>query len=451
MMSAGSINAVAAVSDVRLSKGAHKSTEYYLAVLILVSSVFQLYLIPIGSLYVSIGLISAYVVLVYLLLATKHRFDRFYLSFGALFGLQALSIAWAVDRFAGFRDIVFGIPFLACFLLGRRLYLAHPKQALQAIKMYCLLGLVQTILVVLFRVIPAMEASFFHSEIAAPLVGPNALGQFFGVQADNIADVNKTGGILLNANVAGVWAAVSAFMAMAISTFTANPSERRIWFVIAAVHILGVLACGSKASLLILFLCPAVAAVALYFLELRSHAVRLLLVLLLVVLSISLIDIGWVLATETEFGRRALVASATRLVLWKFAAIKFVASPWLGLGYGGWQTQLEKFAGGLDAVGLSSKFPPHNGLIILWSNSGILAAVLGLVIVALLLQVALSPRSSKRAGRKLAFWSTCAVTFFYLQSLGENYGFLGEPHIQVPFAFFLGVVAAYSRLNRGVK
>jgi O-antigen ligase len=450
-MSVSNINAAVVVADRRPLKNSSKSAEYYLAVLVLVTSVFQLYLIPIGSLYISIGLISAYMASIYLLFAIRHRIDRYHLSFGALFGLQALSIVWSVDRFAGLRDIIFGVPFFACFLLGRRLCMAHEKQALLAVKLFCLLGLVQTTLLILFRLVTSIESSFLHSDIVALFVSPNALEQFFGGQANNIADPDKAGGLLLNANVAGVWAATMAFMAMAISRISENSSDRWFWFLVAAAHVCGVLACGSKASLLLLFLSPLIATVALRYLELRSYAVRLLFFLSFVALTVVLVELGRFLVTETEFGRRALFATATRLLLWKFAVAQFAASPWLGLGYGGWQAELAKFAGGLDTVGLSYRFPPHNSLIILWSNSGVFAAILGLAIVFLLFQTAASPSGSGKRGKGLAFWSICVVAFFYLQSMGENYGLLGEPHIQAPFAFFLGVVTGYAVSDKAIK
>lgn len=418
---------------------------YYISITVLSTSILQIYLLQIGSTYLPLALISLYASAVYLFLETEIPLDRLTLLLFSLFSVEAISIVWSPDRLSGVRDIIFGLPFLFSFLIGRALYLKSPHHALNAIKLYCVLGIFQSALVILFRLMPALESHFLRSGMAEALINPNSLHEFFDISANNINAPDKAGGLLLNANVAGVWCAVMTFIALAVPFLGGHREKRSIWYIVALIHSGAVLACGSKAALGLLFATPILARFAITFRQLQSFAGRVALVF---VSGASGVLAFWFLKlwlASTGFGQEILVTSIRRLAIWEFAWAKFRGSPWLGLGYGGWERAFAPYGEHLRAFGLLPTLPPHNALIILWAESGILAAIIGALIVVAVVGTTISIAGRSPGKNILALWASSAVLFFYIQSMGENFGIFGEVHAQAPLAFFIGVAAGYLR------
>src|SRR6185312_17100747 len=127
---------------------------YYISVFVLATSVLQIYLVQIGSIYLPLAFIALYAAAAYLIFETRQTADRLIFLFVALFCLEAVSIIWSPDRLNGMRDVVFGLPFLFCFLLGKTLHLKSPRSAVDVLKLYCFIGMFQSCLVILFRLFP---------------------------------------------------------------------------------------------------------------------------------------------------------------------------------------------------------------------------------------------------------------------------------------------------------
>lgn len=424
---------------------------YYVSVFVLSTSVLQIYLLQVGSTYLPFALIAVYMTAAYLILEARPTVDRFFLLFISLFCVEAVSVIWSPDRLSGVRDIVFGLPFLLSFLLGKTLYQKSPRRAVDVIRLYSFVGLFQSCLVILFRLFPLLESHFLRSGVASLLINPNSLHDFFNGLANNVNAPDKAGGLLLNANVAGVWCAVMAFITLTIPLLSGRRRERAIWSSVALVHACAVLACGSKAAVGLLILAPTLAWLILRFYRFKSVVLRFMLMFAVALFGILVLWLSKLWLAQTGFGQELLVTSIRRLAIWEFAWVKFRTSPWLGLGYGGWEREFASYGQQLSAFGLSPTLPPHNALIILWSQSGVIAAVLGGLIIAWILRITISVTSRSSRSRALALLSCSAVIFFYIQSMGENFGILGEVHVQAPLAFFIGIVAAYSKKSEDFR
>jgi O-antigen ligase len=140
-------------------------------------------------------------------------------------------------------------------------------------------------------------------------------------------------------------------------------------------------------------------------------------------------------------GDKAASASS-RLLIWKFAAREFERTPILGQGFGGWQRTFPAYADGRD---LLATFPPHNSLIYMWSQAGLIAAASG---IAVLVWIGRALRRSYRAdpaSRPLVAATGVALTWLFLHSFFENYGLLGDEHMQPILALAVAMCLATAR------
>lgn len=405
---------------------------------VLITSVFQLYLIPVGPYVFSLNLVLIYAAAGLYLLQGQWVANWGIRLLIALFVVQIVSIAWSPTRMAGVRDFVFDLPVLLAMTIGETLERKATRRVVDLIALFCIAGTIQSILVVTFRLDPQLKASFIHSSIAPIFINPNELTGFFSGETNNVNSPDKSGGFFLNANVAGVFSAVMMFMSLFAYELETRKTVKALLLQVAAVHTAAVATCGSKASLVLLFVVPLVA-IFLVWLQRSSLATRLAVAGTAVAAVATLISTAKAILLGTVFGRRLLLASFQRSVLWYYAAQKFKQSPLLGLGYGGWSKDLASAGSGFNALGLSPQLPPHNALIILWANSGLFAAAIGILFIVFVVHTASS--IGERTGLpRVAIWATSAVTFFYIQAMGENFGVFGDPHVEVPLALFIGVL-----------
>jgi len=117
----------------------------------------------------------------------------------------------------------------------------------------------------------------------------------------------------------------------------------------------------------------------------------------------------------------------------------------LGQGFGGWQAGFPHYA---ESIGIRTGFPPHNTLICLWSQGGLVAAILGAAFMAyiamfwFLLVVRSGPSSF---GVAIAGGGTFA--FAFILGMGTNFGLVGEIHMSPVLASLLamGYVVSFNR------
>ena len=124
-----------------------------------------------------------------------------------------------------------------------------------------------------------------------------------------------------------------------------------------------------------------------------------------------------------------------RLLIWNFAIEKFIESPLMGLGFGGWQDGFVNYAVQNDIA----EFPPHNTLIYAWSKSGLLAMFTSIYFMWRVLMFSLSLiKSHEKELKNIGIGLTVLSCWLFLHGMGENFGLIGEQHQAVVFAALLG-------------
>lgn len=407
----------------------------------LIFSIFQLYIIPVGGFYFSLGLISAYS-LVFLAAPNKATNLPLVRAIGALLLVEAASLIWSPNPEQGVREIVYTLPFLITFLAARQIAMRDESAIVGGLKLYCLVACLHSALIIGMTLDPSLKDLIFSSPAGGLFMSQNSLDALnTGAVVDNAAGSGKSGGFFDNANVAGVWAATTLAATIAVIHY----GKSRLYILVALVHIAAIVACGSKASLALLALIPVV--VVLFFMVFPPVGRRpqLFLAGMLAALVAGGGLVARVALRQSQFATGSQETLTSRMVMWTHAWHEFQRTPWLGQGFGGWTLSFAPVGEAYRYLGVTPNFPPHNSLIILWSNSGLAALLLGVVIIVLLLRIAMAPRRTAK-GLRLAQCALGAYLFVVLQAMGENYGILGEIHIQIPLAVMLGWASIYQLL-----
>ncbi|HEX8916673.1 MAG TPA: O-antigen ligase family protein [Humisphaera sp.] len=407
----------------------------HLVTVLMVASAFQLFVVPVGEVYLPLSLAFAFacVPLLDWSAALRHRVAR---CACLLFAAQAASLAWSADRPLGVREILFSSTFLMGVAAGVTLVARAPGAVLPALRVYCVAALAQSVAVIAFRAAPDVESQFWSSPLARVVINPNGLDALFTINgSNNVLDPAKAGGFLLNANIAGAWGALLFFTSLACF----RGSNRWARAAVAGTHLLGVVACGSKASLAIICVAPVVAMVLFGRPGSgRQSRVRVI-VPVLAALAATAGVIAWTFVAGSEYGSEAAHALESRSILWAHAWDEFLRKPVQGQGYGGWIEALVIRSSLAAKFGLRQSFPPHNSLLILWSQSGLPALAAGVATAAAAFRHLRRPAGTP--DQHFAFCATAAYAFVFIQCLGENYGIFGDPHMNVPVGVLIGVAA----------
>ena len=99
-----------------------------------------------------------------------------------------------------------------------------------------------------------------------------------------------------------------------------------------------------------------------------------------------------------------------------------------------------------------TNMPPHNTLIYLWSQSGILAPIVALIFMFFILHFGLKLiKSQEYELQILGLGLFYSYLWLFIHGMGTNYGLLGDIHILPLMAVYYGFVyARYSHYN-GIK
>jgi O-antigen ligase len=281
--------------------------------------------------------------------------------------------------------------------------------------------LVQVALVVIFRLAPGIKGGFLASAIAPIFISPNVLGELHN-GAYTIFDPTKAGGFFVNANVGATFMGMSAFIAWGYARATL-----RHWpYWIVAANLLGTLATGSKAGALLALVLPLLAAAIIIF---RAGRISIKLAAILCFLAAGAIPVvvyGLQYFLASRFAIDSGQTFSERLAIWDFAWQVFQRHPFFGLGFGGWEQEWPLYA---IARGLNPLFPPHNSLIALFVQSGIVTVILALAFCATFLWQLWSLGGRRDKTGAFAFGLFFSALWAFTQSMGENFGILGESHI----------------------
>jgi O-antigen ligase len=284
--------------------------------------------------------------------------------------------------------------------------------------------LVQSILVLVFRVSPTLEALYLSSPIAPLLTEPEVSMVAQGLQ-ENIIEYSKAGGLLLNANTASMFLAVAAAVYFLARCFT----KSWVFTLTGALAAAGVIATGSKTPFVLL---PAMA-LAIVLIVLAARGRRLLAVGALVA-----VGVGCLAVSQYATGLIDSLGSSAgyRRALW---GLVFESIPyrWFGgFGFGGWAVFVEAHYQELFGTGYAiQQLPPHNFLLQAWANTGVVGFLLEaalaltpiLIAAANLWRRAQLPGATRRdlAADALAFFAVCWVP---VHGLMDTTTFFGDGH-----------------------
>lgn len=354
--------------------------------------------------------------------------------------IQALSLLWSTDLRLGLRTVAYSIPFFLVAAGAYSLSKKNPRTAFIALSATMVILAFQALMVITFRIYPELEITYLRSSIAGIFSGPNVINSLLdGSERNNVLDPQKAGGVYVNANIAAAYLGMSSFIAFLL--FKIRRSF--LLFITALLLWTSTLFTGSKAGIILAISLPLVA---FYFQVYRSNKKNSRPLMLLSTIAATPILVGLAafsldnLAEKSSFAAASIDTASIRLMIWSYAAQAFTESPIFGQGFGGWQRGYETYA---LATGIPPEFPPHNTLIYLWSQSGIIAAMLGLLFMFHVMRLAYQlTASQQRNTRLLGLTLGMAAGWLFIQGLGENSGHLGDPRQQPILAALVGIAYA---------
>ncbi|MGH8582440.1 MAG: O-antigen ligase family protein [Gammaproteobacteria bacterium] len=403
------------------------------------SSVFQVYTVPVMGIYPPLTLLTGLALWPELVRRAEVLRWPPLRIFILLLGVHALSLAWSEDKVLGIRNIAYLLPFLTVFAAAYGLAQRRAGWVNSAIAVFGLAALIEAALVVLFRIAPDVEDAFLHSSIARWFITPNALDVLFDVARNNVLGPLKSGGFFTNANVASGFLGMTAFVCWGLHL----AYRRRGLGAIAALLWLAIFFTGSKAGLMLALLLLFAG----YLVWHGSNGpltISRVTTLFGSLVAAVLVALGLSQLAQSDFAQESGETLDVRGLIWTHALHEFLAHPLLGQGFGGWETSFTRYAAKL---GISESFPPHNTLIFLWSQSGILAALIGLLFMYAVLAFGVRTlRSKSRELQALGLGTTLAFLWAFIQGMGENWGIVGDLHMQPVLASALGLTYARYRL-----
>ena len=352
---------------------------------------------------------------------------------GAVFvAATAVSLTWALPGGInnGMSAVVRGVVFLL-WLREMIVVAKDDPKLLNTIMIWLIPGVsAQALLAILFRVSPDIEERFLRSNLAAVFVGPQAEG-LYGAMRNNVLYPFKSGGLYVNGNVASLFGAVAALLLI----LAARRSANRWLYVFAALSAAGAIFTGSKTALVLAPVCV----LAIIFLP---HALKAwvalvgLWITLLVPVAIS-VGIELLQQNAPAFYSAAVQSVAGRDPLWRGAAQLFTESPLLGVGFGGWSEQMQRFTH-------QPELPPHNLIVAAWAYSGIVAALVAIVflVAAMNFAVRVAAAQPTTRDRRNAVLALCAIAWVFLHGMADNTTIYGEQRTMILVALAFGYLYA---------
>lgn len=389
-------------------------------------AVFQIYLFPIQGLYFSLAFLCAIGLWPEVL---KHGREllhwRIVQCYLLLLAVQIVSLSWSPDVGKGVRLIALSLPFLPILAATIDVVERRPQMILLLLYGVMAGAVVEAALVISFQFIPGWERTFFSSSMAHVFINPNTVS------------VKQRGGFLMNPNTAAGYLGIISLLAQALTV-----RYRQWWMACVGLFLaFGVVATGSKAGLILLCLCYGLGISVLVWPRLQRWSKNLG-IILAALIGIYLLQNSQVL---THAVGRSLM---DRVLLWNFGWISFHEHLLRGLGFGGWELAIQEYVKQVAYPRIAP--PPHNAIISLWAQSGLLAALFGILFIISVF-ILLWKASAEKPWRGFIFWAALGLAWFFIHQQGENWGLLNQRHIVPVIAMIIGIVYTVSRTRTGKR
>jgi O-antigen ligase len=399
-----------------------------------VTSTLQLHVVPVAGIYLSISLLSGCAAAgAVRYIKELLRYPWFWMA-SLLFAFQSVSLLWAYSHRAGARVLVYQLPFI--FLSLAMVHLAREDRvsATRLLKIVLAFTVLQSAAVIVFRLFPAIKLAYLNSVLANLFESSNRLAAYASADPSmSVLDSSKSAGITTYPNPAAAWLGLAAMSTWYFSRFC----KSRWLAYVAALNFIAVFFTGSKAGIITACLMFALMSLLEVIQDIAQKRRLDLRYAIAACLILSLVIVATPFAAE-HLERGVADSSATlstRQELWSFAQYEFRVHPIEGLGFGGWEAQV-------PIQGRTPHMPPHNAFIILWAQSGLLAALLGLCFAVTFLWWAMERIARGSASERLIAKGLFAgYLWMFVQAQGENFGVFGEDHMKPIIALMAGFLA----------
>lgn len=403
-----------------------------LTIVALSTSIFQVYLFQIDQVYAPFHLFVSAALTISIAAKCRVACNKRVACLYALFCLQTMSIFWSPDPRLCIRNMLYFLPFFLIYTTSYVILRDRPGASSRLIYPYAICIFVHSIIVVVFQLHQSTKISYFSSPIASIFVGPNLLDDIRQL-GSNALDPTKSGGLLPFANQAAALHGISAFVFFSAHRVLRSP----FLLMVGIVSWISVFFVGSKSGVLV-----CITMTLTYFLFMSSKRNVFAYIVASLVILITAIALPLVVKTIFPdffdgFLAKVISAFGVRLLIWSFAAEEFLLHPILGHGFGGWELVYPAFA--RDFL-LNPTYPPHNLLICLWTQSGILAPTIAVVFVILVAMNAFgAARDTDLHFHNYGVAAFIAIGWVFVQGMGENWGLVGQQNIQPIVALSLAL------------
>lgn len=396
--------------------------------LVLACSVPQLYLFQINGTDIPIAFMCAMLLLPeFFFVANRFLAKMTNLTLLTLIFVSLISLLWSPIKSIGFRDIAYLIEFLIISAAVFRLALLDVHALYKVINITLLFICLQAFTIILFRLNEKLEVAIVLSPISRYFLGGNTLDGLLNGVRNNFYDPVKAGGILfVNANAAACYVGIASFMAYGIY----KVAKTKLTLVMAFFLWITVFFTGSKAGVLLAIAIPSF----IIYLKLnKSSRTLVFIVSSILFLLLSTLSVIFGVMEQHSFVLQSTETAESRYHIWKYALDAFIENPLMGQGFGGWENDYNKYS--------DYYLPPHNTLIFLWSKSGLLASLLGMLFMLSCIRLALKGIKNNEA-REISFAFLMVVLWLFIHGFGENFGLIGEQHQLIILAVMLGLCQA---------
>lgn len=410
------------------------ATIYLLAQACLVLATYQIYLFKLQGVYFSLSTIMSYMILcVTILFILRYRFslEAFTIIFLTLCIVQAVSGIWSPDTRLMARDLIYNLPFFGVYFLTLIICARRPNAPSGLLWIFSLAAVPNSIMVITFILIPTLENQFLGTGLARFFINPNTLVAIAeGDLGVNVLDPLKSGAFFPNGNMAGVFSEIAFYGGLAASSIYGKIRSGKK--AILAIHYVAIICTGSKSAMGLAIIVPITAFILTSIL--RKSVSKKTIIALAIVLPVAYIIYFIVtgLFISESLAEDGRINFIRRTLIWAFAYEQFLDHPFSGLGYGGWQIAFKGYGDAWLHIGISGDMPPHNTLIVLWAQSGILATLLSIAALVLIFVRSVSCRVVY--GPLFSGSCIAAILAFFAHSMTENFTYFNEPHLQAPYA-----------------